>query len=1129
MINLVGRQIDNYRVDALLGEGGMGAVYRAHDLNLDRDVALKVMHPQFAKQPEFQKRFLQEAQAAAKLGDHPSIVNIYNFGSRQGFFYMLMAFVPGASLGKYIKRLQQQNQVVKLSETLLILAQVSEALGYAHRHGVVHRDIKPDNVLLKPREEPIEDGRLPVRAVVTDFGLAKLLEGGVQTQTGTFMGTLPYMSPEQCMNKELDGRSDLYSLGIMLYQLATGQLPFDIKSPTEAVMKHINEIPPRPEVIRPGLPPEVASVIEKSIAKDPGDRYQSGEDMAAALRQAAAGLTDADVTKFAPQETVVSIATQLLPAETVAEPSQVGFELTALPGEARVLIARKGEEPRSHPLDKNLITIGRSSGNDITLVAEGISRQHARIEQASLGTWQVVDTGSTNGTFLEDNRLLPDLPEVLEAGKVLRIGPYFLRLQEAEGAAIAGAGAAAGLAAYSMQATARASVPIGGTQVHSSTGQLSVVVQPTNVVVSPGGRADVQVELLNQGATVDHFQLESEGLPQEWVSIPQDSVQLMPGNNGALPLTIHPPLDSSAEAGQHPYRLTVRSTSNLQESASVSGQVTVKPFERFTIDMRPKRLRNGGVSRILVRNEGNAEATYNVIGRDPAEEVNFEKHQGRLRLAAGDKGTVDLQLKAKSRPFIGSSKVLPFEVAVGTVSGDRQTLPGQLDVRPIIPLWLIPLFLALMMILCLTGGGLFAFFNDRNDKATQTAVALVEGQLAAQMTQEALLTIAAQETALFSEGQAATGTALAATAQAEGDDDADGLSNNQELSEGTDPNNPDTDGDGLNDGQEVNQHGTNPKQQDSDGDTLIDGAEVNDHGTSPTNPDTDGDGVPDGVEVSSGTDPKLPPTATPLPTDTPPATHTTTPTNTPSATPTQVATPTPTFTPSPTVTPTPGFALRFDGTDDFVSVVNGGDFDFNNEFTVEAWIHPTSLVSGGSFGAIVQGANSEPPFSGGAWVLFLDSADHSDWGLSVCVPGCNAADSGVGNLQTNEWQHVAGVYDGSNITIYRNGQLVDNIPHSGNVSDPNFVLFGIWNRSFRGTMDEVRVWDVALSQSAIDDNRNNLLAGDEHGLVGYWRFDEGSGQVAGDSSGNNNNGKLGALPAADGNDPQWVVSDAPVN
>jgi len=901
MINLVGRQIENYRIDSLLGEGGMGAVYKAFDLNLARAVAVKVMHPQFAKQPEFQQRFLQEAQAAARLGDHPSIVNIYDYGYELNLSYMIMEFVPGASLGTYIKHVQDNNQVVKLSETLYTIAQVADALAYAHRQGVIHRDIKPDNVLLKPVDQIDKQGSLPVRAIVTDFGLAKLLEGGVQTRTGTFMGTLPYMSPEQCLGRDLDGRSDLYSVGIMLYQLATGQLPFDIKSPTDAVMKHINEEPPSPQQIRPGVPATVAAVIERSIAKRPGDRYQNGKEMADDLRRAAAGLTDADVTQFAPAQNVVSLVTQLIPAQSIAEPSRMGYDLTALPGQARVLVAKKGEAPQAHNLDQKRYTIGRAGTNDIVLPVEGVSREHARLEQSPGGGWTIVDTGSTNGTFLENSRLLPDLPEAWEPGQTVRIGPYFLRLEQAQGRAPIGPTAAG----RSFAATAMAVGEIGGTQVNSNSGRLSLVVQPTNVEVTPGGRADLQIELLNQGMTVDHFQVAMQKLPPEWVTISQESIQLMPGANGAMSATIQPPMDSSATAGPHPYRLVIRSSSDASESATVDGQVTVQPFTRFTTDMRPKRLSNGGVCRVLIRNEGNAESDFSVTGRDPAEAIQFDGQQGRLRLGPGQRGTADLNLKAKERPFFGRSKNLPFEVLVGTKASDRRQLAGQLDVKPVIPSWLVPLLIALGLILCIASAGLFTFWNGRNNEATRTAEAATDVFLAAVQTEEAQGTAAADATAQFEGASAVTATSQALTAEAEGDDDEDGLSNQSEAELGTDPDNPDTDGDGLNDGQEVNQHGTNPKQQDTDGDTLLDGDEVNTHKTSPTNPDTDGEGLTDGVEVVAGGDPLQ------LPTATQPPTATATGTPEPTATPTASLTPSPTFTPTPVTVQLPAEADRY--------------------------------------------------------------------------------------------------------------------------------------------------------------------------------------------------------------------------
>lgn len=907
MTNLIGHQLDNYRIDALLGEGGMGSVYRAHDVNLARPVAVKVMHRQFANKVEFRQRFLQEAQAAARLSDHTSIVNIFDFGLEADNLFMVMEFVPGASLGAFIKKLQDQRQVVKLSETLMILAQAADALGYAHRRGVVHRDVKPDNILLRPLDEPDRPGELPIRAVVTDFGLAKLLEGGVQTQTGTFMGTLPYMSPEQCVGRELDGRSDIYALGVILYQLATGQLPFDIKSPTDAVMKHMNAIPPNPTEIRPGLPVSVENIIKRAIAKAPGDRFQRGEEMADALRKASEGLTDEDVTRFAPPQSIVSLATQLIPAGYAAEPSRLGFDMTALPGEERLLIAQAGESPESVTLEKDSYRIGRSASNDIVLTGEGVSRNHLRLER-SAGGWQVVDLGSTNGTFLDDNRLLPDVPELWEPGQRLHLGPYFLNLQQIDrpadpsGKPVA---AAAGTFLATEQSPRLSAF---------SPSQISLAVNPSKIDVTPGSRADVQIELLNQSSTVGHFVVSVEGLFPEWVTAPDHALQLLPGARGALPLTIHIPRESRAVADQRHFQVVVRREGASQTIATTDCTLNIRPFSQFSMDMRPLRLQSGGICRVLIENEGNTPMAFRVAGRDPAESITFEaagspakggaSSSASLTIGPGQRETVDLQLKAKDRPFIGSIRTAPFEVQVRPQSGQEQTVSGQLEVTPILPRWLVPLLGILLLILCLSGGGLLAFFNNQNARATETAEAATAIFLANQGTEEALDEIAAQETAEALEATSVAATATAEEAARLGDNDNDGLTNSQEEEMSTDPENADTDGDGLLDGAEVNQHGTDPLNPDSDndglsdgdeinnyntapnnpdtdGDGLTDGEEVNDIGTSPTDPDTDGDGLNDDVEVSGGTDPLDPEDPAPTPTITPTPSPTPTPTPTP--------------------------------------------------------------------------------------------------------------------------------------------------------------------------------------------------------------------------------------------------------
>ncbi|MFN2228883.1 MAG: serine/threonine-protein kinase, partial [Anaerolineae bacterium] len=206
---LVGKTLDGtYRIEQLLGKGGMGSVYRARDVNLNRDVAIKVMHAHFTGDATFRARFLQEARAVANL-DHPGIVQVYAFGQDLGQLYIVMDFIRGQTLSAWLKRLAEGGKIIALSESLSIVRRVALALHYAHEKGVLHRDIKPSNIMLKPTDPSLQvDADLPFEPVLTDFGLAKLAEGGVQTQTGTTMGTPTYMSPEQCMGYEPDRRSD---------------------------------------------------------------------------------------------------------------------------------------------------------------------------------------------------------------------------------------------------------------------------------------------------------------------------------------------------------------------------------------------------------------------------------------------------------------------------------------------------------------------------------------------------------------------------------------------------------------------------------------------------------------------------------------------------------------------------------------------------------------------------------------------------------------------------------------------------------------------------------------------------------------------------------------------------------
>lgn len=345
-----GQQIENYRIDSVLGEGGMGTIYRATDVNLMRPVAVKVMHGNLADDPTFQGRFLQEARAAARL-DHPSIVRIYHFGRESGLLYIVMELIDGLSLGAYLRQLARLNQVVRLEETVSLIAQAADALGYAHRQGVIHRDIKPDNILVKRLDQPDRPGDPPLRAMVTDFGLARLMGMEQDTQSGLMMGTLPYMSPEQVLGLPVDGRSDIYSLGVVLYQLTTGRLPLEIRSPEQAVQAHQYEEVVAPRETHAGVPVAIETIIMRALARRAENRYQTAEELAADLRRATTTLGNQEALAFTEEtdSTIVSMVTEF---PTPARQLEWDMRPRLLEGEGicRVLLQNHSLAPQSATL-----------------------------------------------------------------------------------------------------------------------------------------------------------------------------------------------------------------------------------------------------------------------------------------------------------------------------------------------------------------------------------------------------------------------------------------------------------------------------------------------------------------------------------------------------------------------------------------------------------------------------------------------------------------------------------------------------------------------------------------------------------------------------------------------------------
>jgi len=715
--NLVGQILNRYKLLSLMGEGGMGSVYRGRDITLQRQVAIKVLHSQFARQLNFQDRFLQEARTAARL-NHAGIVPVYDFGFDRSLLYIVMKFIPGDNLEKILRDLKARKKWIPLGEAMRLIKALALALDYAHNKGIYHRDVKPGNIMFEL--EPSEG--LPYHPVLTDLGLAKLAESGFVTQDGISMGTPAYMSPEQAEGKPTDGRSDVYSLGVLLFELATARLPFPAKTISQAIRYHVYEPVPTPHSIRPDLPEGVEATILKALAKDPAERYPSAVEFAKSIEEVLpiADQVTSDPALFVNLGNLLQ-QVQNRQSEEKVKTMDENYQPTSAAPQDSIQVVAQNQTSKSVAFKPGGMTLGRDKDNDIVLDDTLASRHHARIDFDGKD-YRVVDLESTNGTFLQNKKLIPGIPEIWSPDQSLRIGNTWMNLQRA---------------------------------------QFAPVIAP-------------------QPAT-----------------------------------------------------------------APASESSTTK----FASDLYPQKWSAGQVGQVRVRNLGKQMDTFTVMLRDRGDEFHFQPTQATMQVLPGQTAAAEFRANPKGQRWLGGAQTHSFSAIVKSGRGETQTHQGELTSKAIIPIWVLPVFLVLC--LGMIGLGILAYYGlsgSQPDRIEQTTTAL------------AALEISAQQTVAVGEANSATATVLAATALAQGDDDVDGLSNAQEAALGTNPSNPDTDGDGLLDGAEVNQYGTDPKNQDSDGDALPDGKEVNEAKTSPKNPDTDGDGVNDGAEVANNTNPLDPDT-----------------------------------------------------------------------------------------------------------------------------------------------------------------------------------------------------------------------------------------------------------------------------
>lgn len=640
----IGRTLDQYHLDAILGQGALGVTYRAYDMRLERLVALKLIRPELTAQPDFRQRCLAAVRVAQL--DHPAIVPLYDYAIRPEHCYLVMEWIRGGNLVDSLGQATEASQAIDLRDALVIAAQIAEGLAHAHAAGVCHGSLNPRVVLLKSLTLPENPGEPSLRAVLTGVGL---------TLPGSAEQTPAYLAPEQMSGREAEARADLYALGALVYELVVGRPP---DGPISA-----------PRALRASLPAALEQFLLKALAPTPAVRWADADTMAQQLRALSLQLTPQQATTYAAPWPTISLV-DLLGSAPTTPPKAIGS--VASDSHPQLLVLRDGKLVQAHTLNKLAFTIGRSSDNDIPLAGNAISRQHALLERTEVG-WRITDLNSTNGTFVGDYRLRPHTAWAWAAEEPVRLGEYALLWQSLPDIP--------GNAATTLDAAATVEPP--------SIPRLHLALAPASLELAPGRRAQADLEIRNAGDKEVAVTVVVEGLSAEWVTLPPTSLTIPAGGQVSLPITLQLPRQSQALPGARPYRLSVAPQAQPAARVSVTGSVIIQNVEAFDLDVVPLNLFNRGHAAVTITNRGNVRTTCTLTGANPQEAIHFAGLGQQITLEPGQHGVVEVELEAVRRRIFGRKRLYPFDLIVFTAAGVSRQQSGKLEVRPRIPTWLI--------------------------------------------------------------------------------------------------------------------------------------------------------------------------------------------------------------------------------------------------------------------------------------------------------------------------------------------------------------------------------------------------------------------------------------------------------